>query len=118
MLELYTASFFNKKDHVGTPCSIARSEPQMFKGTRFALVNPPGNLLLGYKSGHIKWPEYETIYNEFLDHSRAVILLNIGAFTRPVTFLCWEKTPEQCHRRLLAVWLNKHGIIIPDSHIK
>jgi len=118
MLELYTASFFNKKDHVGTPCSIARSEPNGFKGTRFALVNPSGELLNDYKTGKIKWPGYEVAYNKFLDRNKAVILLNIGAFTRPVTFLCWEKTPEQCHRRLLAVWLNKHGIIIPDSHIK
>jgi uncharacterized protein (DUF488 family) len=65
---------------------------------------PTDEILKGYKDGKISWQEYEAEYLKLLE-SR-----NIAANTKPESldkacFLCAEKTPEQCHRRLLAEYL-------------
>lgn len=65
---------------------------------------PNDEILKGYKDSKISWAEYEIEYLKLLDGR------NVAQNTKPelldgVCFLCAEKTPEQCHRRLLAEYL-------------
>ncbi|MDR1694106.1 MAG: DUF488 domain-containing protein [Lactobacillaceae bacterium] len=62
---------------------------------------PTDEILKSYKDGKISWQEYEVEYLKLLDER------NVAANTKAelldkACFLCAEKTPEQCHRRLLA----------------
>ncbi len=65
---------------------------------------PPLHLHKAYQSGEKCWEEYVPIFNDevircFNHHIR---LLAEMAKNNSITVLCWEKTPEQCHRRLIV----------------
>jgi uncharacterized protein (DUF488 family) len=62
---------------------------------------PTPELLDGYKSGFIKWSEYEKIYNDLLNTRNNMDFFEDFAGKR-ICLLCAEATPERCHRRLLA----------------
>ncbi len=67
---------------------------------------PSEEILKGYKEGRIGWAEYETKYIQLLK------LRQIAEKIKPDDvesgcFLCAEKAPHHCHRRLLAEYLQK-----------
>ena len=67
---------------------------------------PTPELLKEYRDKSIHWPEYE---KRFLDlmHTRAIEdLLPKAMFASKTVLLCSEHTPEKCHRRLVAEYLN------------
>ena len=62
---------------------------------------PTAALLDNYKSGNIRWNEYEKIYNELLN-ARGGMDFFKDFHGKRICLLCAEATPECCHRRLLA----------------
>lgn len=70
---------------------------------------PSTKLLRAYQEEKVDWKEYEkrltkTVLNKqqkYLD-----IILDILK-KNSVTLLCWEETPQKCHRRLTAERLKK-----------
>lgn len=67
---------------------------------------PSEELLKASKKGDIAWPEYETLYLQLLkerDIKHKLIPEDIAG----ACFLCAEKTPHHCHRRLLAEYLQR-----------
>lgn len=67
-------------------------------------LGPSDELIGAYVRYEINWPLYEEQYidqlwSERLDEVNALIRL---AMRQNVTLLCFEWTPEKCHRRLLA----------------
>lgn len=72
---------------------------------------PSEEILKGYKDKKISWVEYETQYIKLLESRDITKNLSSDLLDR-VCFLCAEQTAEQCHRRLLAEYLqNKLGNI-------
>ena len=71
-------------------------------------VAPLRHVLLGYKAGKISWEEYEINYLEQLRSSDAAQEWMEDRFTADldnglnVLLVCFERSPEHCHRRLLA----------------
>lgn len=67
---------------------------------------PSENILKDFKNKKIGWHEYEGRYLQLL-HDRDIA----GSLTREdvadAYFLCAEKTPHHCHRRLLAEYLQR-----------
>jgi DNA-directed RNA polymerase subunit N (RpoN/RPB10) len=66
-----------------------------------------------YKAG-LSWPDYVKEYQRnVLDKlDPAKVLSDLGD---EAILLCWEKTREECHRRLVAEWLEKNlDIKIPE----
>ena len=77
---------------------------------------PTDEILKGYKDGKISWAEYEVEYIKLLENR------NVANDTNPnlldgACFLCAEKTPEQCHRRLLAEYLQNKLKNVEIKHI-
>lgn len=65
---------------------------------------PTDEILSGYRKKLISWDEYEKAYRELL------ISRNVREFFNPNDFnnnvlLCSEDTPDKCHRRILAEYL-------------
>lgn len=65
---------------------------------------PSLELLKSYNKSEITWEEYIKQFNDEViskkyDHIK---LLADMAKDNIVTILCWEETPEQCHRRLIT----------------
>ncbi|MCF2643500.1 DUF488 domain-containing protein [Roseburia hominis] len=69
---------------------------------------PTKEILQQYKKNNISWEEYEKRYNNLIK-SREIessFKSKYSQYTR-VLLLCSEATPEHCHRRLLAEYLQK-----------
>jgi uncharacterized protein (DUF488 family) len=67
---------------------------------------PSENILKDFKDKRIGWPEYEDRYLQLL-HDRHIAEKLTSDDVAGSCFLCAEKTPHQCHRRLLAEYLQR-----------
>jgi uncharacterized protein (DUF488 family) len=65
---------------------------------------PSKELLSRYRNKEMTWLEYETEYLNLLDMRKIAQKTNIEKLHENC-FLCSEHTPEKCHRRLLAEYL-------------
>lgn len=71
---------------------------------------PSPELLSAYKQNQINWNQYEKRYRkEVLEKNQDAVkgLANMASDLE-VTLLCWEETPEHCHRRLVAEECKKY----------
>lgn len=76
-------------------------------------LTPTLDLLTKIKNGTINWTEYEQIFNDILKKRQIENLFTPDTINK-VCFLCAEKTAENCHRRLVAEYLQQH---FPDIEI-
>lgn len=65
---------------------------------------PSTEILAGYKDGRIIWPDYERMYRELLAARHPTAWIESDALDR-ICLLCAEKSPLQCHRRLVAEYI-------------
>lgn len=65
---------------------------------------PTKDMLAQYRDKKLSWEEYETEYLNLLDMRHIAQRTNIEALHENC-LLCSEHTPEKCHRRLLAEYL-------------
>lgn len=72
---------------------------------RFELA-PSEGILKDFKNKTIDWAEYEGRYLQLL-HNRHIAEKLSPEDVSDACFLCAEKTPHQCHRRLLAEYLQR-----------
>lgn len=76
-------------------------------------LTPTLDLLTKIKNSTINWAEYEQIFNDILKKRQIENLFTPNTINK-VCFLCAEKTAENCHRRLVAEYLQQH---FPDIEI-
>ncbi len=74
---------------------------------------PTKELLAEYRKKGLSWEEYEVEYLNLLDMRNVAKKVNVDHLHKNC-LLCSEHTPEKCHRRLLAEYLQhvKGGIKI------
>lgn len=77
---------------------------------------PTLDLLTKIKNGTINWAEYEQIFNDILKKRRIENLFTPDTINK-VCFLCAEKTAENCHRRLVAEYLQQHFPEVEIAHL-
>mgnify|MGYP002527098638 CR=1 FL=1 len=68
----------------------------------------PKELLDKWHSHDVTWTQYEAIYLAALKEHDILRKYGIKQFDS-ACFLCTEETPEQCHRRLLAEYMQHHS---------
>lgn len=69
---------------------------------------PTKDILNRYKKEQISWEKYEVEYNELIKKRKVInIFKQKYSIYDKVLLLCSEPTPECCHRRLLADFLNE-----------
>ena len=71
------------------------------------LLAPPDTLMGDYYRRGLPWSLFVQRYSEFLNEPHthcAIESLARQAMEEVVTILCVEKTPDFCHRRLLATY--------------
>ena len=69
---------------------------------------PTKQLLDQWHKHEVTWPEYTEIYTNILKSREIIKKYGVKSFDS-TCFLCSEDTPEQCHRRLLAEYLQEHS---------
>jgi uncharacterized protein YeaO (DUF488 family) len=65
---------------------------------------PSEAILKDFKDKKISWADYEARYLQLLHDRKIAAKLTVDDVAA-ACFLCAEKTPHQCHRRLLAEYL-------------
>lgn len=68
---------------------------------------PTKKLLTGYRKGDQSWADYERIFAELLTERDIEHTLDPAVFAERTVMLCSEATPDQCHRRLVAEYLQR-----------
>ena len=69
---------------------------------------PTEELLKDYKSKKVTWGQYEQIFKHILQERHIADRYDAKQFDN-CCLLCSEVTPENCHRRLVAEYLQKHS---------
>ncbi|MEP7171073.1 MAG: DUF488 domain-containing protein [Bacteroidota bacterium] len=78
---------------------------------------PTKELLKNYRDKKLSWQEYETEYLNLLDIRKIGGKINIEELHENC-LLCSEHSPEKCHRRLLAEYLQSKFSSIEIKHLK
>jgi uncharacterized protein (DUF488 family) len=77
---------------------------------------PTAEILKNYRDKKIMWAEYEKLYLNLLNlrnTSEKAKLMDLNKSC----FLCAEDTPNKCHRRLLAEYLQKNWDDVEIVHL-
>lgn len=109
-------SYFGNREAAADPnaVSIARWPPRWWGSRRRFIALAPSIDLLNRSKAGLSWAEYVKEYNRNVlkNLDPAKTLLELGA---KAILLCWEKPGQDCHRRLVAEWLEKNlKIKVPE----
>lgn len=69
---------------------------------------PTKELLDQWHKQEVDWEDYVKIYNDLLKNRNILHKYDVKQFDK-ACFLCSEETPENCHRRLLVEYLQRHS---------
>ena len=72
------------------------------------LLAPSEDMLKQYREKKLTWSEYEKRFLNLMEQRRIEDRLSKDFFDPRSVLLCSEHTPEKCHRRLVAEYLNAH----------
>jgi len=109
-IQLFTSYYAGPKK--GLQVSVSRREPKGYIISHSLKELAPHGWML---APHVKQFEYEKEYVKILAKTTPEAVLTKVAdwcnFTgqKEVTFLCWEKPGDFCHRHLIAAWLMDAG---------
>lgn len=77
---------------------------------------PTQDMLDRYKKRKGSWQEYERGFNELME-TRAIENVVSRDSLDSACLLCSEKSPDQCHRRLVAQYLQNHWRDLTVTHL-
>ncbi len=85
-------------------CIMRRPASDLNYDLWMPVLAPSHKLLTDYHKKKVDWKIFCTIFdNEVIGKNNSYLSLLITLASRhDVTILCWEDTPEFCHRRLVA----------------
>ena len=99
------------------PISIALYPPRGYKGYRYTKLAPTKQILSDYKNG-CSVAEYTDAYRRDvlskLDQKTFVENLESYFGGKDVCLICYEKSGNFCHRRLVADWLREAGYHVEE----
>ncbi len=111
---IYTSYFAKTKNLPSDVChiSISLSTPKNWKGPKYAPLNPTWDILLKYKEDD-DWENYVKSYErDVLEKQKiedVIKVLKIIAGKKEICLMCFEKPEDNCHRHIVAKWLNENG---------
>lgn len=90
-------------------CVMRRIRPEYQFDVWFPILAPSETLLKRYViDKKIDWEEFGPLFLKQLGRKKSILaLLADMARHRSITLLCWEETPDFCHRRLIAEEIKK-----------
>ena len=77
---------------------------------------PTPELLKAYRAGAVSWEDYEARFLTLMAERR-IEELPMRAMMDNACLLCSEETPDQCHRRLVAEYLQEHWDDVEIVHL-
>jgi len=83
----------------------------VMRGRGNSPVEPPAMVLRLAKEGAITWEGYRDAYLASLENQESLLWMQQvakKAFDHDVVLICFERSPEHCHRRLLAEYIRDY----------
>lgn len=101
---LHTKSIREVSESDGIKISIMRYNPRGFKYDLWIpSLAPSEKLLKDYNSKKITWAAYERRFKEEIKNADKIVdALVLLAEHRDITLYCYQSSPKECHRRLVA----------------
>jgi hypothetical protein len=85
--------------------AISLGVPRGWKGRRYRALAPTRELLTEWKKGYLTWDLYIRFYREqVLDELDP---MEVATDLNRLIMCCWEKHWQECHRSLVAFWLQE-----------
>ena len=81
------------------------------------LLAPLPDMLKAYRRKEMDWATYEALYLDLLLKRNAAVALRADDFSERLVFLCSEPTPDKCHRRLAAEYLQSRWTNVRINHL-
>jgi uncharacterized protein (DUF488 family) len=81
------------------------------------LLAPTQEMLDTYKKAKGDWAEYEVKFLELITQRKIETCVERSLFDRPAVLLCSEPTPEHCHRRIVAEYLQSNWQGVEIKHL-
>ena len=81
------------------------------------LLAPTQEMLTAFGKRKRDWPEYETRFLALLAERHVETQLDRKLFETSTVLLCSEATPEHCHRRLVAEYLERQWQNVTVNHL-
>lgn len=113
---IYTSYFAKRSSELAKPhviCPICLYPPKPYIPNVYKPFAPTEQIIWDYKHGG-SWAEYEEAFNRDvlskLDPKKVREDLKTISAGLDLVLLCYEKSDEHCHRRLVREWLNQNGI--------
>ena len=116
MSMVHTASFYDPQDWIGRLYRVSRAHPRGRKTQWETLpfLYPSRDLLRAYRASDIGFPDFQQDYLAGLETEIALSrkselqgwLADLPSLEH-FTLLCFERAGQQCHRRVLAGWLQE-----------
>jgi uncharacterized protein (DUF488 family) len=103
---------FSKRDDLSFFCESILSIPYL----HLPELAPTQEMLDGFKKNHGDWIEYEVKFLALMAERKVEEKLD-RAIIDGGCLLCSESTPEHCHRRLVAEYLNEKWGDVEIEHI-
>ena len=79
-------------------------------GSELDIVAPSSHILRQYHEGLIDWAEFSQLYRAelgSLNPGEVVSIIDDLVWGNDVCLLCYEAMGKQCHRHILAEWLEE-----------
>ncbi len=109
--EIYTKSIQEKAKKADgiRICIMRRIKPEFEFDIWMPVLAPSTKLLKEYHDKKINWNQFEEKFKKevLTKQTKYLKILMDVAEKETITLLCWEETPEKCHRRLVAEKLKK-----------
>jgi hypothetical protein len=108
---IYTACYFEPKNHNGLKVSISQYEPKKIKvDGKLHLFVPDKALLIDYKNGSISNEGYVDRYRSQMRRNLPQIHTWLDNLDPQIdmTLLCWERAGEFCHRNLAIAFVERY----------
>jgi uncharacterized protein (DUF488 family) len=81
------------------------------------LLAPTQEILDAYKKSKGDWAAWERDFNALIRARKIEEKLDRAEFAQPTVLLCSERTPEDCHRRLVLEYLARKWSDITIVHL-
>ena len=108
---MQTSYFAKYKEDNGV--SIARWKPNWYDGRYNTRLAPTEEMVRLWKAGKLTEETYTSMYCE--DVLKGLSAKKVYAKYKDCVLLCYEKTGDFCHRRILAKWLEEElGVEITE----
>ncbi|WP_156955874.1 DUF488 family protein [Solidesulfovibrio alcoholivorans] len=115
---MITTSYFAREKDIANPVCIAQVKPSWSKSREYKKLAPPWALVDRYKRGLVTPQQYTQEFTfVVLSLLNPVEVMNeiVSLFGEDATLLCYEKSGDFCHRRIVAAWIEKGtGVVVPE----